>query len=189
MTKFKVIDTQPGGPPRPLGSAGQALWHSITRDYDISDAAGHDAGALWLHTQASPKSKDVRRQHKHGGSLQPSRVPCRAQQSRIVAASQQTPWKHTFRHFDQTSLLRIEGQLRTHIDRDEARRCFQAAIDAGRKASMKSLELRAALALHDFQLSQDEKVDIGGLFEFERPLSIYRPFRCQPPLPIGNHRW
>ena len=31
-----------------------------------------------------------------------------------------------------------------------------------RKAGMKSLELRAALALHDFQLSEDEKVDIGG---------------------------
>jgi hypothetical protein len=29
---------------------------------------------------------------------------------------------------------------------------------------MKSLELRAALALHDFQLSQDEKVDSRGLF-------------------------
>jgi hypothetical protein len=25
--------------------------------------------------------------------------------ARIVAASQQTSWKHTFRHFDQTSLL------------------------------------------------------------------------------------
>jgi hypothetical protein len=34
---------------------------------------------------------------------------------------------------------------------------------------MKSLELRAALALHDFQLSQDEKVDIGGLFGHLRP--------------------
>ena len=34
---------------------------------------------------------------------------------------------------------------------------------------MKSLELRAALALHDFQLSLDEKVDIGGLFGHLRP--------------------
>jgi len=67
-------------------------------------------------------------------------------------------------HFYDAERLRIEGQLRTHIDGDEARRCFQAAIDVSRKASMKSLELRAALALHDFQLSQDEKVDIGVLF-------------------------
>jgi class 3 adenylate cyclase/tetratricopeptide (TPR) repeat protein len=67
-------------------------------------------------------------------------------------------------HFYDAERLRIEGQLRTHSDRDEARRCFQAAIDVSRKASMKSLELRAALALHDFQLSQDEKVDLGGLF-------------------------
>jgi len=72
-------------------------------------------------------------------------------------------------HFYDAERLRIEGQLRTPIDRDEARRCFQAAIDASRKASMKSLELRAALALHDFQLSQDEKVDIGGLFGHLRP--------------------
>jgi class 3 adenylate cyclase/tetratricopeptide (TPR) repeat protein/ABC-type transport system involved in cytochrome c biogenesis ATPase subunit len=72
-------------------------------------------------------------------------------------------------HFYDAERLRIEGQLRTHIDRDGARRCFQAAIDVGRKASMKSLELRAALALHDFQLSQDEKVDIGGLFGHLRP--------------------
>jgi hypothetical protein len=34
---------------------------------------------------------------------------------------------------------------------------------------MKSLELRAALALHDLQLSLDEKVDIGGLFGHLRP--------------------
>ena len=72
-------------------------------------------------------------------------------------------------HFYDAERLRIEGQLRTHIDRDGARRCFQAAIDASQKASMKSLELRAALALHDFQLSQDEKVDIGGLFGHLRP--------------------
>jgi tetratricopeptide (TPR) repeat protein len=72
-------------------------------------------------------------------------------------------------HFYDAERLRIEGQLRTPIDRDEARRCFQAAIDASRKASMKSLELRAALALHDFQLSLDEKVDIGGLFGHLRP--------------------
>ena len=62
-------------------------------------------------------------------------------------------------HFYDAERLRIEGELRTNIDGDEARRCFQAAIDVSRKASMKSLELRAALALHDFQLSQDEKVD------------------------------
>jgi class 3 adenylate cyclase/tetratricopeptide (TPR) repeat protein len=67
-------------------------------------------------------------------------------------------------HFYDAERLRIEGQLRTPIDRDEARRCFQAAIDVSRKADMKSLELRAALALHDFQLSQDEKVDSRVLF-------------------------
>ena len=72
-------------------------------------------------------------------------------------------------HFYDAERLRIEGQLRTHIDRDGARRCFQAAIDASRKASMKSFELRAALALHDFQLSHDEKVDIGELFGHLQP--------------------
>jgi hypothetical protein len=34
---------------------------------------------------------------------------------------------------------------------------------------MKSLELRATLALHDFQLSQDEQVDLEGLFGHLRP--------------------
>ena len=77
-------------------------------------------------------------------------------------------------HFYDAERLRIEGQLRTNIDRDEARRCFRAAIDASQKASMKSLELRAALALHDFQLSQDEKVDIGGLFGHLDPGSRVR---------------
>ena len=72
-------------------------------------------------------------------------------------------------HFYDAERLRIEGQLRTNIDGDEARRCFQAAIDVSRKASMKSLELRAALALHDFQLSQDEKVDLRALFGHLQP--------------------
>jgi len=72
-------------------------------------------------------------------------------------------------HFYDAERLRIEGQLHTPIDGDEARRCFQAAIEGSRKAGMKSLELRAALALHDFQLSQDQKVDIGGLFGHLRP--------------------
>ena len=84
---------------------------------------------------------------------------------RVIRNAQETATDH----FYDAERLRIEGQLRTHIDRDGARRCFQAAIDASQKASMKSLELRAALALHDFQLSQDEKVDIGGLFGHLRP--------------------
>jgi tetratricopeptide (TPR) repeat protein len=72
-------------------------------------------------------------------------------------------------HFYDAERLRIEGELRTNIDGEEARRCFQAAIDVSRKASMKSLELRAALALHDFQLSQDEKVDSRVLFGHLQP--------------------
>jgi hypothetical protein len=58
VTKFKVIDTQPGGPPRPLGLAGQALWHSITRDYDISDAAGIEL--LCLACQALDRAEECR---------------------------------------------------------------------------------------------------------------------------------
>jgi phage terminase small subunit len=38
--KLKLIDSSAGGPPRPLGPAGQALWRRICGDYDISDAAG-----------------------------------------------------------------------------------------------------------------------------------------------------
>jgi tetratricopeptide (TPR) repeat protein len=72
-------------------------------------------------------------------------------------------------HFFDAERLRIEGELRASIDGDGARRCFQAAINASRKTAIKSFELRAALALHDFQLSQDEKVDLQGLFGHLRP--------------------
>ena len=65
MTKFKVIDTQPGGPPRPLGSAGQALWHSITRDYDISDAAGIEL--LCLACQALDRAEAIADLISHAG--------------------------------------------------------------------------------------------------------------------------
>src|SRR5262245_42694337 len=39
-SKLTLIDTKPGSPPRPLLRHGQALWNRITRDYDVTDAAG-----------------------------------------------------------------------------------------------------------------------------------------------------
>jgi class 3 adenylate cyclase/tetratricopeptide (TPR) repeat protein/anti-anti-sigma regulatory factor len=55
--------------------------------------------------------------------------------------------------------LRIEGELRARHDRDGAKRCFQGAIETSRKGGMKNFELRAALALCKFQVSQGEKID------------------------------
>ena len=38
--KLKLVETTPGGPPRPLGKHGMALWRSIVTEYDVTDAAG-----------------------------------------------------------------------------------------------------------------------------------------------------
>ena len=38
--KLKVVEMQPGGPPRPLGKHGMALWRSIMDEYAISDSGG-----------------------------------------------------------------------------------------------------------------------------------------------------
>lgn len=70
----------------------------------------------------------------------------------------------TTEHFYDAERLRIEGELCATSDRDRARRCFQGAIETSRKTGMKSLELRAALALRSFQLNHGEKVDSLQLF-------------------------
>jgi class 3 adenylate cyclase/tetratricopeptide (TPR) repeat protein len=62
-------------------------------------------------------------------------------------------------HFYDAERLRVEGELRAKIDPDGAGRCFESAIETSRKTGMKSLELRAALALHDFRLSRNERSD------------------------------
>ena len=50
VPKLKLVDSKPGSPPRPLRRAGMAAWNRITRDYDISDAAGIEL--LCLHCEA-----------------------------------------------------------------------------------------------------------------------------------------
>jgi hypothetical protein len=53
--KFKLIDSNAGGPPRPLHQHGMALWSRVTRDYDISDAAGIEL--LCLACQALDRAR------------------------------------------------------------------------------------------------------------------------------------
>lgn len=67
-------------------------------------------------------------------------------------------------HFYDAERLRIEGELWASSDHDRARSCFQGAIETSRRAGMRSLELRAALALRAFQLNQGEEVDSLQLF-------------------------
>jgi hypothetical protein len=56
--KLKLIDSSAGGPPRPLGQHGAALWRSIVTDYDISDAAGIEL--LCLACQALDRAEACR---------------------------------------------------------------------------------------------------------------------------------
>ena len=66
--KLKLIDTRAGGPPRPLGRYGMALWHRITHDFDISDAAGIEL--LCLACQALDRAEECRALiDKHGAVL------------------------------------------------------------------------------------------------------------------------
>jgi hypothetical protein len=60
--------------------------------------------------------------------------------------------------------LRIEGQLLSGRDPAGARRCLARALEACRKTGMKSIELRVALTLHDFEIAQGAKVDPQELF-------------------------
>lgn len=67
-------------------------------------------------------------------------------------------------HFYDAERLRIEGELSAGLDRERARDCFRRAIEASRKAGMKSFELRALLAMRTFQINQGEAVDPVDFF-------------------------
>ena len=72
-SKLKLVDTSAGGPPRPLGPPGVALWRSITRDYDVTDAAGIEL--LCLACQALDRAEECRALiDEHGAAfiVQPS---------------------------------------------------------------------------------------------------------------------
>ena len=72
-SKLKLVDTSAGGPPRPLGPPGAALWRSITRDYDVTDAAGIEL--LCLACQALDRAEECREViDEHGAAfiVQPS---------------------------------------------------------------------------------------------------------------------
>jgi hypothetical protein len=58
MTKLKLVDSNSGGPPRPLERHGMGLWTRICRDYDISDAAGIEL--LCLACQALDRAEACR---------------------------------------------------------------------------------------------------------------------------------
>src|SRR5215471_8985287 len=58
MAKPKLIEITSGGPPRPLGDHGMALWRSITDDFDISDAAAIEL--LTLACQALDRAEACR---------------------------------------------------------------------------------------------------------------------------------
>jgi hypothetical protein len=66
--------------------------------------------------------------------------------------------------------LRIEGELRIYCDPAGARRCFENAMTISRRAGMKSIELRAGLALLDFEKARGQKVDVHELFGHLMPL-------------------
>ena len=60
--------------------------------------------------------------------------------------------------------LRIEGELRSGLDPAGARRCFDNALKISSRAGMKSIELRAGLALYDFERGRGQRVDPQELF-------------------------
>src|SRR5262245_25566162 len=65
--KLKLIDTTAGGPPRPLGKHGMALWRSIMDEYDISDTGGTEL--LCLACQALDRAESCREQIDEMGEL------------------------------------------------------------------------------------------------------------------------
>src|SRR5262245_14489282 len=56
-SKLKLV-TSEGGPPRPLNRHGMALWNRITREYDVTDAAGIEL--LCLACQALDRAECCR---------------------------------------------------------------------------------------------------------------------------------
>src|SRR5262249_20363219 len=64
--KLKVIETT-GGPPRPLGKYGTALWRRIMGEYEIDDAGGIEL--LCLAAQALDRAESCREQIDEMGEL------------------------------------------------------------------------------------------------------------------------
>src|SRR5262245_29069077 len=67
MAKLKVVDTKPGGPPRPLGECGMGLWRRIMDEYEIDDAGGLEL--LCLACQALDRAESCRGQIDEAGEV------------------------------------------------------------------------------------------------------------------------
>ena len=67
MAKPKLIEITSGGPPRPLGTHGMALWQRITDDFDISDAGAIEL--LTLACQALDRAESCREQIDATGEI------------------------------------------------------------------------------------------------------------------------
>jgi hypothetical protein len=65
--RLKLIESTAGGPPRPLGQHGMALWRSIQDEYEITDAAGVEL--LTLACQALDRAESCRKQIDEDGEL------------------------------------------------------------------------------------------------------------------------
>jgi hypothetical protein len=66
-TKLKLVDASAEGSPRPLQRHGMALWSRITRDYDVTDAAGIEL--LCLACQALDRTEACRAQIDDDGEV------------------------------------------------------------------------------------------------------------------------
>jgi hypothetical protein len=64
--RLKLIENT-GGPPRPLGKHGMALWRSIMAEFQIDDAAGIEL--LTLACQALDRSEACRRRIDKDGEV------------------------------------------------------------------------------------------------------------------------
>src|SRR5262249_17224411 len=62
--KLKLVDGS-GGPQRPLGKHGMALWNSIMDEYQISDSGGIEL--LCLACQALDRAEECRELIDHAG--------------------------------------------------------------------------------------------------------------------------
>src|SRR5262245_21835434 len=74
---LKLIDTPLGGPPRPLGKHGMALWRRVTDEYAIDDSGGVEL--LALACQALDRAESCREQIDEAGEvIMVNGVPARA---------------------------------------------------------------------------------------------------------------
>jgi predicted ATPase len=70
------------------------------------------------------------------------------------------------RSFSEPELRRIEGELfLRELERDEAQRAFQEAIEVARRQGSRSFELRAALSLAHLWQNQNRNQDARRLLE------------------------